>query len=307
MELLIERFLLYGKTQLSFSRHTEKSYRFDLSEFLKFCAENGVKNESSLNTVVIRRYLSYITSKNLSRNSVIRKISAVRSFINYLVENKMIKTNPFEMISIPKKAQTLPSFFTEEEMDKLIEENEPSKVLSKDPDYSFAFRDYAILMLLYSSGLRRSELVSLNYGDVDFISGFVRVYGKGRKERIVPVGENALKALKDYADTRADISSSSPLFVNKNGKRITDTAVFLILKKMAKRAKFTRKIKPHMLRHSFATHLLNNGCDIRGVSEMLGHSSLATTQIYTHLSVEKLKEVYNKAHPRAKKEGLKEE
>lgn len=307
MELLIERFLLYGKTQLSFSHHTEKSYRFDLSEFLKFCSENGVKNESSLNTVVIRRYLSYITSKNLSRNSVIRKISAVRSFINYLVENKMIKTNPFEMISIPKKAQTLPSFFTEEEMDKLIEENEPSKVLSKDPDYSFAFRDYAILMLLYSSGLRRSELVSLNYGDVDFISGFVRVYGKGRKERIVPVGENALKALKDYADTRADISSSSPLFVNKNGKRITDTAVFLILKKMAKRAKFTRKIKPHMLRHSFATHLLNNGCDIRGVSEMLGHSSLATTQIYTHLSVEKLKEVYNKAHPRAKKEGLKEE
>ncbi len=307
MELLIERFLLYGKTQLSFSRHTEKSYRFDLSEFLKFCAENGVKNESSLNTVVIRRYLSYITSKNLSRNSVIRKISAVRSFINYLVENKMIKTNPFEMISIPKKAQTLPSFFTEEEMDKLIEENEPSKVLSKDPDYHFAFRDYAILMLLYSSGLRRSELVSLNYGDVDFISGFVRVYGKGRKERIVPVGENALKALKNYADTRADISSSSPLFVNKNGKRITDTAVFLILKKMAKRAKFTRKIKPHMLRHSFATHLLNNGCDIRGVSEMLGHSSLATTQIYTHLSVEKLKEVYNKAHPRAKKEGLKEE
>ncbi|HOJ86895.1 MAG: tyrosine recombinase [Elusimicrobiales bacterium] len=307
MELLIERFLLYGKTQLSFSRHTEKSYRFDLSEFLKFCAENGVKNESSLNTVVIRRYLSYITSKNLSRNSVIRKISAVRSFINYLVENKIIKTNPFEMISIPKKAQTLPSFFTEEEMDKLIEENEPSKVLSKDPDYHFAFRDYAILMLLYSSGLRRSELVSLNYGDVDFISGFVRVYGKGRKERIVPVGENALKALKNYADTRADISSSSPLFVNKNGKRITDTAVFLILKKMAKRAKFTRKIKPHMLRHSFATHLLNNGCDIRGVSEMLGHSSLATTQIYTHLSVEKLKEVYNKAHPRAKKEGLKEE
>ncbi|MGC8729111.1 MAG: site-specific tyrosine recombinase/integron integrase [Elusimicrobiales bacterium] len=307
MELLIERFLLYGKTQLSFSRHTEKSYRFDLSEFLKFCAENGVKNESSLNTVVIRRYLSYITSKNLSRNSVIRKISAVRSFINYLVENKIIKTNPFEMISIPKKAQTLPSFFTEEEMDKLIEENDPSKVLSKDPDYPFAFRDYAILMLLYSSGLRRSELVSLNYGDVDFISGFVRVYGKGRKERIVPVGENALKALKDYADTRADISSSSPLFVNKNGKRITDTAVFLILKKMAKRAKFTRKIKPHMLRHSFATHLLNNGCDIRGVSEMLGHSSLATTQIYTHLSVEKLKEVYNKAHPRAKKEGLKEE
>lgn len=307
MELLIERFLLYGKTQLSFSYHTEKSYRFDLSEFLKFCAENGVKNESSLNTVVIRRYLSYITSKNLSRNSVIRKISAVRSFINYLVENKMIKTNPFEMISIPKKAQTLPSFFTEEEMDKLIEENEPSKVLSKDPDYHFAFRDYAILMLLYSSGLRRSELVSLNYGDLDFLSGFVRVYGKGRKERIVPVGENALKALKNYADTRADISSSSPLFVNKNGKRITDTAVFLILKKMAKRAKFTRKIKPHMLRHSFATHLLNNGCDIRGVSEMLGHSSLATTQIYTHLSVEKLKEVYNKAHPRAKKEGLKEE
>jgi tyrosine recombinase XerC len=301
MKNLIEKFLLYGKTQLAFSRHTEKSYLYDLNEFADFCGRNGALSEKDITSVVIRKYLSDISLKKFSRNTVIRKLSAVRSFINYLIENNIITQNPFDFITTPKKQHTLPSFLTEEEVRKLIEANTPDKILSKDPEYPFAFRDYAILMLLYSSGLRRSELVGLNIGDVDFFSGFVRVYGKGRKERTVPFGDHAFKALKDYIDTRTDTSPSSPLFLNKSGKRLSDTAVFLILKKLARRAKFTRKIKPHMLRHSFATHLLNNGCDIRGVSEMLGHSSLATTQIYTHVSIEKLKEVYNKAHPLAKK------
>jgi len=301
MEAALERFIIYGKTQLGFSKHTEKAYRIDLNEFIDFSKKNGVDKIDLIDVILIRKYLSYLATKSLKKNSIIRKISAVRSFINYLYENKIIKLNPFDVINIPKKEQTLPYFLTEEEVEVLIGANTPDKVLSKEPNYKFAFRDYALLMLLYSSGLRRSEAVGLNVGDVDFISGFVRVYGKGRKERIVPVGENALKAIKKYLDTRPDVVASSPLFVNKDGKRLSSTSVFLILLKMARRARFTRKIKPHMLRHSFATHLLNHGCDIRGVSQMLGHSDLSTTQIYTHLSIEHLKKVYNKYHPRAKK------
>jgi len=301
MEAALERFIVYGKTQLGFSKHTEKAYRIDLNEFIDFLKKNGIDKIDLIDVILIRKYLSYLATKNLKKNSIIRKISAVRSFINYLYENKIIKLNPFDVINIPKKEQTLPYFLTEEEVEVLIDANTPDKVLSKELNYKFAFRDYALLMLLYSSGLRRSEAVGLNVGDVDFISGFVRVYGKGRKERIVPVGENALKAIKKYLDTRPDVVASSPLFVNKDGKRLSSTSVFLILLKMARRARFTRKIKPHMLRHSFATHLLNHGCDIRGVSQMLGHSDLSTTQIYTHLSIEHLKKVYNKYHPRAKK------
>jgi len=301
MEAALERFIIYGKTQLGFSKHTEKAYRIDLNEFIDFSKKNGIDKIDLIDVILIRKYLSYLATKSLKKNSIIRKISAVRSFINYLYENKIIKLNPFDVINIPKKEQTLPYFLTEEEVEVLIDANRPDKVLSKEPNYKFAFRDYALLMLLYSSGLRRSEAVGLNVGDVDFISGFVRVYGKGRKERIVPVGENALKAIKKYLDTRLDVVASSPLFVNKDGKRLSSTSVFLILLKMARRARFTRKIKPHMLRHSFATHLLNHGCDIRGVSQMLGHSDLSTTQIYTHLSIEHLKKVYNKYHPRAKK------
>lgn len=301
MELLLEKFLTYAKTQLSFSKHSEKAYNFDISEFIEFCYKNNVKKPDEITGILIRKYISGLTLKKLSKNTIIRKISAVRSFMKYLFENRIIKSNPFDVIVIPKKDKTLPSFLTEEEVEKLIEENKPEKVLSRDLNYPFAFRDYAILMLLYSSGIRRSELVNLNVGDVDFFSGFIRVYGKGRKERMVPVGENALKAINDYLKTRNDVVPSDPLFLNKKGGRLSDTSIFLLLNKMAKRARFTRKIKPHMLRHSFATHLLNNGCDIRVVSEMLGHSSLSTTQIYTHLSIEKIKEVYNKSHPHAKK------
>ncbi len=301
MDILLDKFIIYGKTHLSFSKHTEKAYRFDLKEFINFCKLNGISDEKNIDSIIIRKYLSNLSSKKLSRNTIIRKISAVRSFINYLVLNKYITKNPFEQIQIPRKQKILPPFLTEEEIQKLINENHPSKVLSKKLNDKFAFRDYAMLLLLYSSGLRRSELVRLNVGDVDFLGGVVRVYGKGMKERIVPVSDIALKAIRDYLKLRENILPSNPLFINEKGQRLSDTAVYLILKKMARRARFTREIRPHMLRHSFATHLLNNGCDIIGVSEMLGHKSLNTTQIYTHLSIEKLKEVYNKFHPRAKK------
>lgn len=301
MDLFIERFIVYIKAQLNYSNHTVKSYKFDLKQFIDFCKKNSVSSVKEINSILIRKYLACISQMNIKRNTIIRKISAVRSFINYLLANSHIDKNPFDLITIPKKEKMLPGFLTEEEIEKLFEANKPENVLKKELNYPFAFRDYAILYLLYSSGLRRSELVKLNIGDVDFLSGFVRVFGKGKKERIVPVGDNALDAIKEYLDLRKDRNPSSPLFTNKHGKRLSDTAVFLILKKMAKRARFTREITPHFLRHSFATHLLNHGCDLRSLQEMLGHSSLSTTQIYTHVSIEKLKEVYNKSHPKAKK------
>lgn len=300
MEILIDKFILYGKTQIFFSPHTERAYRSDLKQFIYFVKNNNLKNIDEIDSIIVRKYISYISSLNLERNSIIRKISAVRSFINYLYENKFIKSNPFDIVSVPKKYRTLPSFLTEAEIVKLIDENRPDKVRIKEKNYKFAERDFALLLLLYSTGIRRSEAVGINIGDIDFLSGFITIYGKGRKERMVPIGDMAIKAIKNYLDTRTDKGPGLPLFVNAYNKRLSSTSIFLILKKMAKRARFTRNIKPHMFRHSFATHLLNNGCDIRAVSEMLGHSSLNTTQIYTHISIEKLRDIYNKCHPRAR-------
>lgn len=300
MKNLVDRFLLYIKTRFGFSKNTERAYRKDISEFLDFLTSIGIDDPKNLDSIVLRKYLAFVSQKNLAKNTIIRKISSVRSFVSFLSREKLIDRNPFEVLTLPKKEKNLPSFLTEDEIDKLINYNRPDYVLSIEPNYPFAFRDFAILMLLYSSGLRRSELVGLNFGDVDLISGFVRVFGKGRKERIVPVGDNALKALVDYIDSLPEENKkpSSPLFTNKNGLRLSDTAIFLILKKMARRARFTRPLRPHMLRHTFATHLINNGCDIRAVSEMLGHASLSTTQVYTHLTIDRLKDVHKKYHPR---------
>lgn len=303
MENLIDKFLIHIKTRLGFSKHTERAYRKDISEFISFLKSVNINIPSKIDSIILRKYLSSLTLKGFSKNTLIRKISSIRSFISFLVLERIIETNPFEVLLLPKKDKNLPLFLTEDEIERLIDYNKPDAVLKLNPNYPFAFRDFALLMLLYSSGLRRSEAVGLNVGDVDIISGFVRVFGKGRKERIVPVGQNALKALIDYIDTLPDHKKipSSPLFTNKSGKRLSDTAVFLILKKMATRARFTRPLRPHMLRHTFATHLINNGCDVRAVSEMLGHSSLSTTQVYTHLTIDKLKEIHNKYHPRNSK------
>jgi site-specific recombinase XerD len=171
---------------------------------------------------------------------------------------------------------------------------------AREKGYYFALRDYALLELLYSSGLRRSEAAGLNIGDLDLFSGFARVMGKGSRERLVPVGDKALNALRAYLDTRPrPLAHGLPLFLNHNNGRLSGAGIALILKKMAKRARFARPVNPHSVRHSFATHLLDRGCDLKSVQEMLGHKNLQTTEIYTHVSLERLKEVYDKAHPRA--------
>ncbi|MBI5240304.1 MAG: tyrosine-type recombinase/integrase, partial [Elusimicrobia bacterium] len=196
---------------------------------------------------------------------------------------------------LPRKTARLPRFLTESEVSELLDRGGPAQS-------PFRERDRAILELLYSSGLRRSELAALNVGDVDFVSGFVRVLGKGSRERLVPVGATALSRLREYLRQRGPTSArgESPLFVNARGRRLTDHGVAFLLKGWLKRAGWLKPVTPHSLRHSFATHLLNSGCDLRSVQEMLGHKSLATTQIYTHVSLEKLKEVYSRSHPRGR-------
>ncbi|GAB4033561.1 MAG: tyrosine recombinase XerC [Elusimicrobiota bacterium] len=296
-----DKFLLYLKTQKNVSRHTLKAYSSDLKEFFSFCAELKKDDISKIDRLTIRSFSSMLAERKLKKNSLIRKLSAVRSFFNYLYEKGAVEDNPFSLLNSPRKEKNLPRFLTEEEVDKLSSLNTPSSVMSSDLDYKFAFRDYALIMLMYSTGIRRGEAASLKVGDIDLFSGFLRIMGKGMKERTVPVGEHALEAVKNYLDLRKNPGPQEPLFLNNLGRRLSDAGIALIIKKMAKRARFARTVNPHSLRHSFATHLLNNGCDLRALQEMLGHASLATTQIYTHVSIEHLKKVYDKFHPRSKK------
>ncbi len=219
-------------------------------------------------------------------------MSALRSFIKFLRSNGVLKGNPVFGVPLPKSSRPLPKFLTETEIGNLL--STPEGYDRKQQN-----RDRAVLELIYSSGLRRSEVALLNVGDVDYLAGTVRVFGKGSKERIVPVGLGALKCLRDYLKDRVHTEDSAPLFINSRGTRLSDSGVVFVLARWIKRTSLLKKITPHTLRHSFATHLMNNGCDIRTVQEMLGHASLQTTQIYTHVSLERMKEVYKDSHPRS--------
>jgi site-specific recombinase XerD len=213
----------------------------------------------------------------------------LRTFFKFLSREGYIKTNPATLLLTPKLDKRLPQFLTEDEINKLLDS--PSK------DDISGLRDRAIMETFYSTGMRISELVGLNLEDVDFISGVVKVRGKGKKERLLPIGEKALTALRHYLDKRKE--KTKEIFLNKSGTRITDRGVRDILEKYIKLTSLKENISPHTLRHTFATHLLNHGADLRSVQELLGHVNLSTTQIYTHLSTERLKNIYDKTHPRA--------
>jgi site-specific recombinase XerD len=304
MKQLADRFLLHLKAQRNFSRNTIKAYQYDLGEFLGYAAANKAVSLAGLDRPLMRGYIASINDKKVSRNTLLRKISAVRSFMAWLLETGQLETDPFDLITIPKKEKRLPRFLTEGEVGKLQDYNLPEQVEAQEKGYYFALRDYALFELVYSSGLRRSEAAGLNVGDLDLYSGFARVMGKGSRERLVPVGDKALTAIRAYLETRPKpLSHGLPLFLNHKNGRLGGAGIALVFRKMAKRARFARPMNPHSVRHSFATHLLDHGCDLKSVQEMLGHKNLQTTEIYTHVSLERLKEVYNKAHPRAKKGG----
>jgi tyrosine recombinase XerC len=289
MDKYIEKFIRYLEIEKNYSPHTILNYKLDLEDFQKFCGDIDFEK---IDYLYLRKYLAVLKEKTLGNRSVGRHLSALRSFFRFLTHEGLIKVNPILMLSSPKLEKHLPSFMTESEVAQLIE-----SALPKDEKDERGLRDRAVLETFYSSGLRISELVALNQPDVDFISGIVKVMGKGKKERIVPIGDAALLAIRKYLDKRK--KQADAVFLSKNGTRITTRGVRNIVGKYLKSSGVKTKVSPHTLRHSFATHLLDRGADLRTVQELLGHADLATTQIYTHLSTEKIKKVYDKAHPHA--------
>ncbi|MBI4974609.1 MAG: tyrosine recombinase XerC, partial [Candidatus Omnitrophica bacterium] len=231
--------------------------------------------------------------KDYSKRTIARKLACLRSFFKFLYREGHIKTNPISAVSTPKLDKVLPKFLDVEKMLKLVQ--------SPPADKISGLRDRAVLETLYSTGIRVSELVGLDVDDVDFISGVIKVLGKGSRERIVPIGEPALAAMRRYIDKRSTdkVRDKDAVFLNKSGRRLTDRSIRRIVDKHIRSLSIREKISPHSLRHSFATHLLDRGADLRSVQELLGHMNLSTTQIYTHVTMERLKSVYDKAHPRA--------
>lgn len=289
MDRYIEKFITYLEVEKNYSRHTVLNYRLDLEGFRDFL---GAKPIGEADYLFFRKYLAALKEKNLKSRTLNRRLSALRSFFKFLTRDGYLKTNPILGLLSPKQEKHLPLFLTENEVKKLIDSVMPVKGRVET-----ALRDRAILETFYSTGIRISELVGLNSEDVDFIGGVAKVMGKGRKERIVPIGECAISAIRAYLEKRK--KPAEALFLNKNRRRITDRGVRGVFAKYIRIASLRQGVSPHTLRHSFATHLLDRGADLRSVQELLGHANLSTTQIYTHLTTERLKKVYDKAHPRA--------
>jgi tyrosine recombinase XerC len=285
----IEKFIRYLEIEKNYSPNTILNYRLDLEDFRGYLGELACEK---IDYLFLRKYLAVLKEKNLGSRTVSRHLSALRSFFRFLVREGYLKSNPIQILSSPKAEKHLPSFMTEEEVSRLIE-----SAHAKDASDERGLRDRAILETFYSTGLRISELTGLRTEDVDFISGVVKVMGKGRKERIAPIGESAIKAIREYLRNRK--KQSGYLFLNRAGNHIGVRGVRLIVDKYIRITGQKQGVSPHTLRHSFATHLLNRGADLRTVQELLGHANLSTTQIYTHLTTERLKNIYDKAHPRA--------
>ena len=302
----IHQFIHYLSVEKNASPHTCRCYQRDLEGFEDFLKNSGMFLTSSgeveiakVDRIAIRKYLSILHRRN-KKSSIARKISTLRSFFRYLNREQIIPSNPAKSVSTPKVEKTLPTTLTVDEAFRLMES--PKSFSEKSSLSGFKnkrFRDRAILELLYSSGLRVSELVGLNTNQVELDLGIVKVMGKGRKERIVPVGMKAIEVLKAYLEERGMLMGDEPIFVNSLGGRLTARSVGRLIKKYSRHSGIFRKVSPHSLRHTFATHLLDAGADIREIQEMLGHSSLSTTQRYTHVSMGKLMEVYDRAHPRS--------
>ena len=291
MNALLESFIKHLSDERNYSEHTVKAYRGDLENFRDFLLKEEKKIEDT-NAATINAYVSTLYGKN-SPASVERKVSAIRSFFSYLVRKGLAAQNPAKLVRTPRKEKHLPVFLSVDEVFNLVD----VKDQEKSP---LRARDRAVLELLYSSGLRVSELAGATLADLSMGEAVIRVRGKGNKERIVPVGSKALSALGEYLDVREELKPASDrIFLNSRGGGITTRSLARIIKKYGLVSGISKNVSPHVLRHSFATHLLAGGADLRAIQEMLGHASLSTTQRYTHLSVERIMEVYDKTHPNA--------
>lgn len=303
MHRYIDKFINYLKVEKNASGHTIKNYSIDLNSFFLFLEGKDI---AEVDHLTLRRFLAQMRSREYSKRTIARKLAALRSLFRFLYREGHIKSNPITAISSPKLDKKLPKFLDVAQVTKLI--------LKPDTSTVPGLRDRAILETLYSTGIRVSELVGLDSDDIDFISGVIKVFGKGSKERVVPIGEEALGAIRRYNDKKTCLigrqarlpagrdkreKSKDAVFLNNRGGRLTDRSVRRMLNKYIHACAIEEKISPHSLRHSFATHLLDRGADLRSVQELLGHMNLSTTQIYTHVTMDRLKTVYDKAHPRA--------
>jgi integrase/recombinase XerC len=310
---LVKQFLEYLKLEKHFSDYTVKSYGADLIQFGQFLAGDigqshatppsaelaSLDIDSKLTRcepLTIREFLAYLYAQNYTKSTTARKLATLRSFYKFLIRRGLVSLNPLSTIRTPKQEKRLPKCLDLEQVQKLLDAPGDADLLSS--------RDKAMLEVLYSSGIRVSELVELEMADIDLQEGVLRVRGKGRKDRLTPIGSQAIRALQRYFELRAlDIKSQNNqtgrVFLNKHGESLSTRSVRRKLDKYLVAAGLDPGISPHTLRHSFATHLLNNGADLRSVQELLGHQSLSTTQVYTHLTTSRMKQVYDQAHPRA--------
>ena len=292
---ILSSFIRYVQLEKNFSVHTIREYEKDLTEFFSFLQAEGVSSIDEVEYVHARLFITKLYDEKKARTTISRKISSIRSFFKFANREFNLDDAPFRSLYHPKKEERLPNFFYEEELNILFEKNQGTDLKS--------LRNMAILELLYATGIRVSELVSIELNQIDFSYNIIRVMGKGRKERIVPFGVFASDALLIYKDeVRPKLMKTKQhdkLFVNMRGGELTDRGVRHILKEMIEKASMHTKVYPHMFRHTFATHLLNNGADLRTVQELLGHAHLSSTQVYTHVTKEALRKTYMNAHPRA--------
>lgn len=306
MEQLLAQFLEHLRYERNVSEHTLRNYASDLNQFLDYLApadpRTGKRNAphvDQIDHITIREWLSALHSAQKTKSSIARKLAALRTFFQFLVREGVVELNPAKLVSTPRLEKKLPKHLSIEEAIKFIE--------TPDTETDLGKRDRAMLELMYATGVRVSELTKMEIGDIDFKSKLIRVTGKRRKQRIVPFGDPASEALKNYLSVRERFLQNAAvtqrdtqaLFLNYQGTRITTRSVGRMVDKYIRICAGTHNISPHGLRHSFATHLLDSGADLRDIQELLGHARLSSTQIYTHVSMEKLIEVYDKAHPKA--------
>ncbi len=294
----LEAYLRYLDAERNYSVRTSVAYQTDLEEFISFVESRFDSKNFAIEEITkneIRSFLGQLHRKNLEKKSIARKLSAIKSFFKFCIKKERLKTNPAKLIATPKLEKKVPTFLNKEQMHDVFDYIDNSN--------AEGCRDRAMIELFYGCGVRLSELIGLNLGDINFSQGVISVLGKGSKQRILPLGRQAMGALEKYLSYRdgmaITIMDPKAVFLNTHGKRMTPLAIQRRVKKILSSVSDAKKLSPHVLRHSFATHLLDQGADLLAVKDLLGHENLSTTQIYTHVTVDRLKAVYQKAFPRA--------
>ena len=297
LEQAVDDYIVFLTVEKGASQNTIEAYSNDVRKLTQYLSDEKINNWREVDSYTIRGYLAFMQAEQITNTTRARNVAALKSFFRFLYVEKYTENNLGELLDVPRKEKVLPKYLTMEEVERLLE--------APNITTPNGCRDKAMLELLYASGLRVSELITLRLNDISFEMAYVRCFGKGSKERIIPLGSYALDALEHYIEVcRPKVANNwqtDTLFLNKNGKGLTRQGFWKLIKKYGREAAITADITPHVLRHSFATHLLSGGADLRAIQEMLGHADIATTQIYTHLLGEQMLDVYNAAHPRAKK------